>query len=112
MSHSKRRAGIAILIVFLQVCALISALATRGPAVATVVSADGWAWRNPVPQEGYIYDIWGSSDNCVYVVGEDGMILRYNGNSWVALSSGTTNRLNCVSNGLWYVGKTRCRYFP
>lgn len=107
MSHS-RRAAIAILIVFLLFSTLFSALPTAGPAVATVVSPDGWAWQNPVPQEGSIYDIWGSSDNCVYVVGEDGMILRYNGNSWVALSSGTTNRLNCVwgssANDIYAVG--------
>ena len=108
MSYSRRRAGIAILIAFLLVCTLFPAFSARGPAAATVVSADGWAWRNPVPREGYIYDIWGSSDNCVYVVGEDGMILRYNGNSWVALSSGTTNRLNCVwgrsANDIYAVG--------
>jgi hypothetical protein len=34
--------------------------------------------------------IWGSSSTDVFAVGEDGIIMHYNGSTWSSMSSGTT----------------------
>ena len=48
-----------------------------------------------------IYSVWGSSSSDIYGVGyaamSDGVILRYDGNSWRALDSSSANTLY----GIW-----------
>ncbi len=44
-----------------------------------------------------LYGIWGSSRDNTFVVGNNGTILRYDGNAWTSMTSGTTSRLS----GLW-----------
>ena len=41
--------------------------------------------------------MWGSSGSNVFAVGDSGTILHYDGSSWSAMSSGTTNYLY----GVW-----------
>jgi hypothetical protein len=36
-----------------------------------------------------LYDIWGSSGSDVFVVGQAGTILHYDGSTWSPISSGT-----------------------
>ncbi|MGB2854970.1 MAG: hypothetical protein WBC55_11065, partial [Dehalococcoidia bacterium] len=57
---------------------------------AKVVSPDGWAWQNPLPQGNRLMGVWGSSPSDVFAVGYGGAILHYDGNSWSPMSSGTT----------------------
>lgn len=38
----------------------------------------------------FLFDLWGSSTNDVFAVGQDGTILHYNGAAWSAMTSGTT----------------------
>ena len=45
-------------------------------SAATVVSADGWGWQNPLPQGNTLIGVWGSSFSDVFAVGDDGTILH------------------------------------
>ncbi|NLI55798.1 hypothetical protein GX420_02250 [bacterium] len=44
----------------------------------------------------YLRCVWGSGPNDVFIVGDDGVILHYNGTSWSSMDSGTTNYLLSV----------------
>ena len=44
-----------------------------------------------------ISDIWGSSATDVFAVGNNGLILHYNGINWAPMNSGTTHALI----GIW-----------
>ncbi len=63
-----------------------------GFASAAARAAD-WTWQNPLPQGNTLLDVWGSSGSNVFAVGDSGAILHYDGVSWSAMSSGTTNSL-------------------
>ena len=60
------------------------------------VSAE-WTWQNPLPTGNNFNGVWGSSASDVFAVGGSGTILHYNGSSWSAMTSGTTQYLN----GVW-----------
>ena len=60
------------------------------------VQGGGWEWQNPLPQGNTLSGVWGNSGSDVFAVGEGGTILHYDGESWSAMSSGTTNWLNSV----------------
>ncbi len=51
----------------------------------------------------HLYGAWGSSDSDVFAVGEHGAIPHYDGFSWSAMNSGTTNPFRKFSlvSGLW-----------
>ena len=63
-------------------------------------SKDNWCWMNPLPQGHTLRGMWGSSATDLFVVGEAGTILRYDGKAWSMMTSGTTERLN----GVWGSG--------
>ncbi len=42
------------------------------------------------PEKGGIYHLWAVAENEIYGVGNDGLIMRYDGNSWTKMESGTT----------------------
>lgn len=44
-----------------------------------------------------IYGIWGSSSSNVFAVGAKGVIMRYDGKTWIQMTSGTENNLY----GIW-----------
>jgi len=62
------------------------------------------------PTDRTLQGIWGSSDNNVYVVGDSGTIVRYDGGSWSTQTSGTTSGLKGVwgssSTDIFAVGDT------
>ena len=43
-----------------------------------------------------LYAIWGTEDTSVFIVGESGTILRYNGAEWVLMVSGSTRDLRTI----------------
>jgi hypothetical protein len=47
-----------------------------------------------------IKKLWGESPSSVYVVGDGGNIVHFNGTSWTKLESGTTTIINDIY-GLW-----------
>jgi hypothetical protein len=73
-----------------------------------VCSADGWCWRNPLPQGQYLPSVWGSDANNVWAVSDYGVILKWSGSSWDPQVSGTTKNLLAVwgsdANNVWAVG--------
>jgi hypothetical protein len=77
---------------------------------------NGSAWL-PVPSNdtleswtyaSYLRGIWGSGPNDVWVVGDAGAILQWDGNSLAIVPSGITNSLRAIwgsaTNDLWAVG--------
>lgn len=57
-----------------------------------------------------LHAVWGTSASDVFVVGNTGTILHYNGTAWSAMSSGTTENLSGVwgfaANDVYAVGYT------
>ena len=68
------------------------------PAYASpVVSPDGWQWQNPLPQGNDLHSVWGSSATDVFVVGDAGTVLHYDGSAWSKMNCGTSANLK----GVW-----------
>jgi hypothetical protein len=72
---------------------------------------DGKAWsslESGLPAQTYLNAIWGTANNNVYAVGHSGAIHRYDGTSWKAMTSGTTQSLNGIwgsgPSDIWVVG--------
>ena len=65
----------------------------------TIVSPDGWGWQNPLPQGNQLFGVWAGSSSDVFAVGYIGTIIHYNGSSWSAMKSDTTNYL--AVTGVW-----------
>ena len=52
-----------------------------------------WRWQNPRPDGNILNSVWCSSPTDVFAVGENGLILHFDGNSdklWTPMISGTT----------------------
>jgi hypothetical protein len=62
----------------------------------------GWTDITPAISTQSLYSVWGTSAINIYAVGLNGTILHYDGTTWTAESSGTTNKLNAV----WGVSET------
>ena len=62
----------------------------------------GWTDITPAISTQSLYSVWGTSATNVYAVGLNGTILHYDGTTWTAETSGTTNKLNAV----WGVSET------
>ena len=56
-----------------------------------------WERQNPQPHDYTINDIWGSSANDIFAVGDYGTILHYDGLSWEPMESSTRRSLR----GIW-----------
>jgi hypothetical protein len=62
----------------------------------TAVTAQGLA-NFDVPARQYtLRGVWGSSATNMYVVGDSGVVLRYDGSAWTRMTTGTTAQLNRV----------------
>lgn len=79
-------------------------------AWAVVVSADtgGWTWLNPLPQGNRLRDVWGTSPNNVYAVGDVGTIMHYDGSAWQVVDTPTRQDLYAIwgtgPNNIYAVG--------
>ncbi len=54
---------------------------------------------NPVLNQFYsktVNKIWGTSDNDLYIVGNDGLIAHYDGKQWQRIESGTDEKINDI----------------
>jgi hypothetical protein len=61
------------------------------------VNTRNWIRQNPLPTGNPIYGVWGSAVNDIFVVGQNGSLMRYNGTTWNLMTSGTTSTLR----GIW-----------
>jgi PKD repeat protein len=67
-------------------------------AVLVSVQAAEAGWSNVTPAISIktLYGIWGTSPSNIYAVGQDGAIMHYDGATWTAETSGTTEKLNAI----------------
>ncbi|MDM8560904.1 hypothetical protein [Candidatus Parabeggiatoa sp. HSG14] len=56
-----------------------------------------WEVQNPSPTEELLTNIWASSDNSLFAVGDSGTIIHYDGNQWITMNSNTSSKLY----GIW-----------
>jgi hypothetical protein len=57
-----------------------------------------WTWQNPLPQGNTLDGVSALDENNVWAVGDSGTILHWNGTSWSAQASGTTNWLTSTGH--------------
>jgi hypothetical protein len=94
MTNQNRKRGIIVLAL------LASAILVTLPASASTPRVGSKRERALLGAYG-LSDVWGSSSNDVFAVGESGTILHYDGNSWNVMSSGTTDDLYGVWGSSW-----------
>lgn len=60
--------------------------------------ASGWTWERSFPHfnSNTFNDIWCVDESNVFVVGEEGTILHYDGSAWSGMDSGTSANLGSV----------------
>jgi photosystem II stability/assembly factor-like uncharacterized protein len=67
-----------------------------------------WCWYHPLPQGQRLSAIWGTSASDIWAVGDGGVALHYDGQTWSWMSSGTKQNLNGVwtaaPGSTWMVG--------
>ena len=78
------------------------------PPPPSEACSGNWCWENPLPQPYDLLGVWGMSATNVWAVGVRGVVLRFNGLSWVQAASGTTQRLRGIwgrsGSQVWMVG--------
>jgi photosystem II stability/assembly factor-like uncharacterized protein len=72
-------------------------------------ASNGWTVMNAGSPSGTtLRAVWGSGDSNVYAVGDNGLILRFDGSKWNTVPSGTTQNLSAVwgtsPNNVYAVG--------
>ncbi|MBU1433218.1 hypothetical protein KKF91_22015, partial [Myxococcota bacterium] len=65
-----------------------------------ICSVDGWCWENPLPQGNWLSGIHAFADDDVWAVGDVGTVLRWDGEAWSALDTGSREHLF----GIWGSG--------
>jgi len=80
----------------ISVPACAASTTTPSPTSTIPGAVISWKWQNPLPQGNLLRGVWGSSNNDVFAVGNNGTILHYNGSMWSSINSGTTNYLAAV----------------
>ena len=67
-----------------------------------------WCWQGPVPRVPDIHAVWGSSASDVWMVGDGGAPLHWDGSTWTNWWGGVPNGLGGISgtatNDVWAVG--------
>src|SRR5215471_3192625 len=92
----------------------LTALALSSAFSSTSASADGfcrqgWCWQSPLPSGTTFGGVWGSSSNDVWVTGQAGTLLHWDGSTWAPFEGGAVldNFLNVWGSGpndVWAVG--------
>lgn len=78
------------------------------PFSTPVCNATGWCWEQPSPSGNTLNKVWAASVSDVWVVGEAGIILHYDGSRWSQQASGVDVTLFDVwgtsPSNVWAVG--------
>jgi hypothetical protein len=68
----------------------------------------GWSRKNPLPQENAFSGVWASGSDDFWVVGGRGVVLRWDGEVWKNIDSGTTDELESIwgsdVDNIWIAG--------
>ena len=70
---------------------------TSGPCVDTMCTSGGWCWLNPLPQGNSLFDA-AVHDGELWAFGDDGLVLRGDGEHWLRCPTPTTESLR----GSWF----------
>ena len=80
-----------------------------GPPARDLTVAESWQRVNHSVTTDHLNAAWGASDSDVWVVGDKGVILRFNGNTWAKVSAPTGSNIKAIwgssANDIWAVGK-------
>ena len=77
--------------------AIVWIITTLGLSIWVInAQAVDWELQTQLPTSNSLKGVWGSSNNNVFAVGDNGTILHYDGNQWLALNSGTNSTLYSV----------------
>lgn len=78
-------------------------------AFRPVVSPSGWRWRNPLPQGNTLMATWSFSSRDVWMAGQRGTLLHFDGGAWARVESATTRNLRALwassPTRIWAVGE-------
>ena len=78
-------------------------------AFPPICSPDDWCWHSPIPQGNSMNGTFSLRDDHVWVVGDTGTTLRWNGVAWEGFAGGTDRDLYAVwgaaENDVWAVGE-------
>ena len=95
-----RKLEFVLVILLLTILPLLFSLSGPSPCSADV-SSDGWGTMDSGTTE-HLNDVWGTGSGYVFAVGDEGILLRYDGVNWGSLISGTEENLN----GIWGTSAT------
>ena len=78
------------------VCLTIAIGAMLGASTVAAKKYADWQYLTPRPARDALNGVWVAESNEVYAVGENGLILHFDGAEWRRMESGTVENLNCV----------------
>src|SRR5712664_2440221 len=78
-------------------------------ALADGLCRQSWCWQSPLPLGTTLLGVWGSSPDDVWVTGDAGTLLHWDGNTWVSFEGaanldGFLNVWGSGPNDVWAVG--------
>jgi len=77
---------------------LLAVGSSSSGATGLAMSNTGAGWSSiTMPSSAMLTSVWGPTANDVYATGDAGLIVRFNGSAWSAMSSGTSDLLWAVS---------------
>lgn len=83
-------------------------MGTPPPLGPRACPSANFCWENPLPQPRTLSGIWGTGANDIWAVGHYGVVLHWNGTSWLQIPTGITSELQAVwgrsANEVWVVG--------
>lgn len=81
---------------------------TPPPPAPRVCSSDGFCWEAPLPQGETLHAAWAAAEDDVWMVGEHGVLLHYDGTNFRNVDAGTQAALLAVhgsaADDVWAVG--------
>jgi len=70
-----------------------------GSSYSGIYSFDGTKWSDSYEgdEQTLLYSIWGNSTSDIYATGSAGLMIHFNGTSWLGVTSNATQTLNSIS---------------
>ena len=68
----------------------------NGAIANSSCSPDGWCWENPLPTGNTLNAVWAVAPTDVWIVGDRGTVLHWDGATWTAMRAPTDGNLNDV----------------
>ena len=96
------------LLLLLAACGSSSSVTNDAGGDVVVTPQSGtWVWQSDAPS-GQLNAIWASAANDAWAVGDDGLMIHWDGSAWSVVDPATTNHINGIwgssSSDVWAVG--------